>query len=92
VTKLIAAVHESVPGTFRTCHDVRVESAFADKAEVGLRSRAFSHSLDPKRTLANFAARPRTGNWRDHLQPRYGADYGCGPDKFISRSARNTLP
>ena len=24
--------------------------------------------------------------------PRDGADYGCGPDKFISRSARNTLP
>jgi hypothetical protein len=36
---LIAAVHESVPGTIRTWRDVRVESAFEGKAEVGLRGR-----------------------------------------------------
>jgi hypothetical protein len=36
---LPAAVHESVVGTFRTCRDFPVESAFGGKAEVGFRAR-----------------------------------------------------
>jgi hypothetical protein len=39
---LFAAVHESVVGTKRTWRDVRVESAFGGKAEVGLRGRQVS--------------------------------------------------
>src|SRR5712671_5384852 len=35
-TGLCAAVHESEIGTFRTWRDVRLESAFGGKAEVGL--------------------------------------------------------
>ena len=31
---MFAAMHESGFGTFRTCHDFRVESAFGSKAEV----------------------------------------------------------
>src|ERR1700674_4142264 len=31
------AMHESVRGTFRTCCDFQVESAFGGKAEVGFR-------------------------------------------------------
>ena len=34
-----AAAHESVHGTFRTGRDLRPESAFGGKAEVGLRGR-----------------------------------------------------
>src|SRR5258706_16314051 len=36
---LFAAVHESPVGTFRTSRDVRLESAFGGKAEVGFRGR-----------------------------------------------------
>src|SRR5580698_2321112 len=32
-------MHESGCGTFRTCRDFQIESAFGDKAEVGSRSR-----------------------------------------------------
>lgn len=40
MTMLFAAVHESACGTFRTSRDVRLESAFWVKAEVGFRGRA----------------------------------------------------
>jgi hypothetical protein len=36
---VIAAVHESLPGTFRTSRDARVELAFGGKAEVLFRGR-----------------------------------------------------
>ena len=39
MTMLFAAVHESAIGTFRTCPDVRSESAFGGKAEVWLKDR-----------------------------------------------------
>ena len=34
-----AAVHESVLGTFETCRDVRLESAFGGRAEVAFQGR-----------------------------------------------------
>ncbi len=39
MTMLLAAVHESVVGTFRTSRDVRLESAFGGRAEVEFRGR-----------------------------------------------------
>jgi hypothetical protein len=42
------AVHESETGTFRTCRDVRLESAIGGKADAELR--AVRSALDPERT------------------------------------------
>jgi hypothetical protein len=42
VSTCLAGVRMSVVGTFRTWRNVRVESAFEGKAEVGLRGRQVS--------------------------------------------------
>jgi hypothetical protein len=46
VKLIIAAVHESLVGTNRTWCDVRYESAFGGKAEVGLRDRQVERTLN----------------------------------------------
>jgi hypothetical protein len=48
MTLLFAALHESASGTFQTWRDVRPESAFGGKAEVGFRGGQVR--WDPTRT------------------------------------------
>ena len=60
---LFAAVHESPFGTKRTWRDVRLESAFGGKAEVGLQGRqdSFCPISDAPVTMYNAGFRKQSG-------------------------------
>jgi hypothetical protein len=72
----IAAMHESLHGTFRTCHDFRVESAFGSKAEVGVFEPAKGSSW--RKAAIRRNVRCWVNNGKLMLALRFFAfDFGC---------------
>jgi hypothetical protein len=85
----------SAVGTFRTCHDFRVESAFGSKAEVGVSSppRAASGAKRPDRSM--FAPGGRTDTLQRSAESpfdperRSAGNYRTGIDWRVHRFPRH---